>query len=450
MTCSCRFSVSENFTPPLMMESVPMAVDCPPLSEIARLRQKFRNYVGISGSKIVITLESSMDENSFAFELIKGLSLACEMKPSIRENFALLLIGDGPRARDLKCLAFDAGLKLNVMFLHHDAAKLSNDIFSASDFYVVNPKPDESQPYFAPARALAAAAWGAVPIGAQDSILKEIFSGHEITLADQSFQTVAVKLMEIYDQINLIRERSANLIEHICLRHNASMVASHSIRPILDRAFAPAEENQNDLGENISPRGEAVLDHDARLELYTEQLAAVPDQDFVLRSQIESNKAHVYCERRLFDQAIESYTTAISLDSRNVSALTGLGSLSYQTQSYEEAMKFFKRALALVPDDTSASAGLGMVYAKLGLHNDAIYWFEKSITHGNRRPGILTLMVQSCLDCKSPTEALEVLERVEEIVGSLETTQMAIARLHVKIGNGEQGREMMRKVLSRS
>jgi tetratricopeptide (TPR) repeat protein len=439
--------ISEGINPQLM-DVVQLGVDCPPQSEISRLRQKFRSYVGISASKVVITFEGSLDENSYAFELIKGFRLACELQPAIRENFVMLLAGEGPKSHDLKCLAFDAGLKHNVMFMHQDMAKLSNDIFSSSDFYFINPKQDESQPYFAPARALAAAAWGAIPVGAPDAVLNELFAGNQSCLADPSFQSVAMKFIEFSNQRSRITQMASRLIEHVCLQHNASSIASNIVRPILDKVFHTAAEELKKSSVLKTQKAESDLDHDARLELYSEQLAAVPDQDFVLRSQIESNKAHIFCERRLFDQALESYTAAISLDSRNVGALTGLGSLSYQTQSYEEAMKFFKRALAIQSEDTAASAGLGMVYAKLGLHNDAIYWFEKSITHGNHRPGILTLMVQSCLESKAPNDALVVLERVEELVGPLETTQMAIARLHVKIGNGEQGREIMRKVLS--
>jgi superkiller protein 3 len=172
--------------------------------------------------------------------------------------------------------------------------------------------------------------------------------------------------------------------------------------------------------------------------------------------------------RRLFDQAIEAYKTALVLRPYFADAYAGLGDASaakgdvngavtaYQKalvhnplnprvyvslgkiyygekQLYFEAVTAYKKAVELDPRYVEARMGLAEVYEDKGLYQDAIGEYRKVVEQDEKNTGALynLALVYEKVD---PKEAINLWERYIALAGPQPTEKdwVDVARLHLR------------------
>jgi tetratricopeptide (TPR) repeat protein len=144
-----------------------------------------------------------------------------------------------------------------------------------------------------------------------------------------------------------------------------------------------------------------------------------------------------------FDEAIEEYKKAIILEPENARVHYGMGKIYYnEKQLYHEAVAEYKQAIALDPRLLDAYLSLGEMYEEKGLYEDAVASYNHVLSVEPKHPGAaygLALSYEK-LDVK---KAMEQWERYIELASSLpsEKDWADIAKKHLeKLRRGEKPR----------
>jgi tetratricopeptide (TPR) repeat protein len=144
-----------------------------------------------------------------------------------------------------------------------------------------------------------------------------------------------------------------------------------------------------------------------------------------------------------FDEAIEEYKKAITLEPENARVHYGMGKIYYnEKQLYHEAVAEYKQAIALDPRLLDAYLSLGEMYEEKGLYQDAVASYSHVLSVEPKHPGAaygLALSYEK-LDVKM---AIEQWERYIELASSLpsEKDWADIAKKHLeKLRRGEKPR----------
>ncbi len=87
----------------------------------------------------------------------------------------------------------------------------------------------------------------------------------------------------------------------------------------------------------------------------------------------------IYDARKLSDQAMKEYQTAVRLNPSDADSLYALGKLQYRAKLFTDAQKSFEACVALKPDFTSAHFNRGMTLVQLGDTTKAIGAFKAAI-----------------------------------------------------------------------
>ena len=80
-----------------------------------------------------------------------------------------------------------------------------------------------------------------------------------------------------------------------------------------------------------------------------------------------------------FEEAIDSYEKAISLDTRYFDAYNNLGVVLHQLGKLEEAQKSFRQAILIKPDFAKAYNNLGRLFQDFGRFEEAKAIYNKVI-----------------------------------------------------------------------
>ncbi len=78
-----------------------------------------------------------------------------------------------------------------------------------------------------------------------------------------------------------------------------------------------------------------------------------------------------------FEQAIQYYSTAVSVNAGNPSVLIDLGVSYYNVKDFDNALKYMKQALEINPGHVQGLYNLGIVYFNKGDKNGALQAWEK-------------------------------------------------------------------------
>src|SRR5207245_1589312 len=89
--------------------------------------------------------------------------------------------------------------------------------------------------------------------------------------------------------------------------------------------------------------------------------------------------------RRLFDQAVEAYNTAIDLDPSSVEARMGLGEVYEDKGLYKEAIEEYRRVIEVDAKHTGAMYNLAVVYERTD-PREAIAQWERYIALASQLP----------------------------------------------------------------
>ncbi|MDD1678128.1 MAG: tetratricopeptide repeat protein [Methanomicrobiales archaeon] len=87
-----------------------------------------------------------------------------------------------------------------------------------------------------------------------------------------------------------------------------------------------------------------------------------------------------------YGAAIESYTTALSLNPTYLNAWIGLGYAYTKSGQTDKAIDAYTRAIAIEPNSTIAWKSLGYVYGTMGRDEDALHAYDNAVTINPQDP----------------------------------------------------------------
>jgi tetratricopeptide (TPR) repeat protein len=88
-------------------------------------------------------------------------------------------------------------------------------------------------------------------------------------------------------------------------------------------------------------------------------------------------------------QAAQPYLAQLKQNPNDVDALTKIGNLYYDAQSYPQAIEYYQKALAVQPTNADVRTDLGTAYWYTGDPDQAIANFEKALAVRPTHPGTL-------------------------------------------------------------
>jgi len=142
-----------------------------------------------------------------------------------------------------------------------------------------------------------------------------------------------------------------------------------------------------------------------------------------------------------FDEAIEEYKKALAIEPENARVHYGMGKIYYnEKQLYHEAVAEYKQAIALDPHLLDAYLSLGDMYEEKGLYQEAVASYSHVLSVEPKHPGATYGLALSYerLDVK---KAIEQWERYIELASSLpsEKDWADIAKKHLeKLRRGDK------------
>ncbi len=130
------------------------------------------------------------------------------------------------------------------------------------------------------------------------------------------------------------------------------------------------------------------------------------------RSRITTNLGTVYSREGKWEDAITVYRRALSLDSKNVTALYNLGSIEMQLGNYAEGEKLFAQGHAINPENPSVLNGLAYSYAQQGKNLDlALTYVNQALATNGENPQFLDTKGWVLYKSGQPRLALSYLEK---------------------------------------
>jgi tetratricopeptide (TPR) repeat protein len=91
-------------------------------------------------------------------------------------------------------------------------------------------------------------------------------------------------------------------------------------------------------------------------------------------------KGNAFRETGQYQEALEAYTTALSLDPSNIEAWSNKGNTLYHLARYDEALDAVNRALLINPDYPFALNNKGLVLQKLNRTQEALEAYDRALS----------------------------------------------------------------------
>ncbi len=176
--------------------------------------------------------------------------------------------------------------------------------------------------------------------------------------------------------------------------------------------------------------------YDQAIQSYTAALEIWPDYAEARVGLGDARQA-----KGQFDEAIAEYKKALALEPENARVHYGMGKIYYnEKQLYHEAVAEYKQAIALDPRLLDAYLNLGEMYQEKGLYEEAVASYRHVLSVEPKHPGATYGLALSYerLDVK---KAMEQWERYIELATSLpsEKDWVDIAKKHLeKLRRGEK------------
>jgi tetratricopeptide (TPR) repeat protein len=152
----------------------------------------------------------------------------------------------------------------------------------------------------------------------------------------------------------------------------ANKLAASSAYPFYGRGSVLMQ--QGDYEQAIAQLTQAVQHESKNAELH-----AWLGKAYLQRGAARNDQNRREAAEQDYEQAALSFRRAISLDSRQKVASTGLGWVYYYQQAYPEAQEQFEEALRIDPNQAEAHNGLGWTLSTLHHYGEARTQFYKAI-----------------------------------------------------------------------
>lgn len=425
-------------------QQTPM-LNLPQMGYSATGRAKFRKYIGVSEDEVLMLYHGDL---SLEYRLDHVLSMLRVLKvtdPQEGARVKLLIVGDGPNARELKYQCHDYRLGSSVIFMHQDAHPFLSDLYSASDIrFVLESNRKDIQGRF-PFESLESSAAGVLPVYYLGSELSEYMEGHGVQLTDQDMNSYADAVGKLIRTPGLLAKRQNELRAFMLERFAPSQWADQLKQNVRDLLKAtdlvdPAEVSKHHL-DALKQRylmGERLTLIEA-IDTYIK----VGNRDTQVLSELWQIKGEVLFDLTRLDDSMAAFEVAIQVDEQNHKAYRGLGFIAFKGHSHEEAISFFKKSLAKCENDAGSLFGIALVHRRLSLVEEAMFWLEKGIDVEGLSPRLSALLSQTSLESSHPQKAIEVIERVMDQKKPSVSLLMTLGQLYMKIGRTEMGCDLM-------
>ena len=199
----------------------------------------------------------------------------------------------------------------------------------------------------------------------------------------------------------------------------------------LNSKLAEAHKHLGDMLVN-SPRRL----YDQAVQSYTAALEIWPDYAEARVGLGDARQA-----KGQFDEAIEEYKKALAIEPANARVYLGMGKIYYnEKQLYHEAVAAYQQAIAMDPKLLDAHLSLGELYEEKGLYPDAVARYNHVLSLEPQHPGA-TYGLALAYEKVDVQKAMEQWERYIELASSLpsEKDWVDIARRHLaKLQRGEK------------
>jgi tetratricopeptide (TPR) repeat protein len=396
--------------------------------------EKFRRYIGIPESDIIVTVMAGLDDVEPVQTLLQGLRLGLnQVSPSIRGRVRLLICGQGQVASQLKYQVSDLGLGHRSMFIAQDTSPFLQDLLCSSDYLLEGRYFRKGTPEVLPWHVLSASTCGAKVMTSPGSLADDWLAGQMVTrFEDFAPMEIAVAVADV---LKNHRDDSSARLARAELAANA-LSPKKSAATILEIIAELCVQDMNagrrhSLSEFVQRHQIPVSFKDAANVLVTCEEARDFSSacDAAVRSEVLRIKGDALAALARGDEALVSFEESLRVNAQNYNALRGLGYLAWNGHSHEEALRFFKRALAVNPNDYQCLVGIGLVYRRLKMFAESVFWLEKAISVGGLESSSLGLLVQACLENAEIPESLDILLSIRESMGEHPALATAITKL---------------------
>jgi serine/threonine protein kinase/Flp pilus assembly protein TadD len=146
-----------------------------------------------------------------------------------------------------------------------------------------------------------------------------------------------------------------------------------------------------------------------------------------------------------FDEAIEKGKQVQRLDPLSPFAHVSLGYAYYFARDYEKAIEECSKALELDKYSTSAYRNLGLAYLQQGNLDGAIAALNKAVTFSSGGLAFESYLGFACALAGKQTEALEILENLQEIAGRQYVSAYSVAMIYLGLGDTDKTFEWLEK-----
>ena len=155
--------------------------------------------------------------------------------------------------------------------------------------------------------------------------------------------------------------------------------------------------------------------------------------------------AHALCGHELvcmedYTAALQSYRLAIAHDARQYSAWYGIGNILYQQEKYAQALYHFQHALHINAQSSLLHVVIAMAHVALQQLDSAVSVLHAALALPATAPNPQVYYQLACVHClrKEWARALEMVERVEEIVWREASVWLLKGRLLRRMGRTEE------------
>jgi tetratricopeptide (TPR) repeat protein len=395
---------------------------------------KFRRYIGVPDSDIILTVMAGLDDAEPVHTLLQGIRLGLnQVSSSIRGRLRILICGQGQAASQLKYQVSDMGLGPCSMFIAQDVTPFLQDLLSASDYLLEGRFFRKGSPELLPWHVLSASTCGAKVMTSPGSLADDWLSGQMVTRFED-FAPMEIA-MALADELKGHRDDCAGRLaraELAATNLSPQKGAALMLEIVAELCTQDANASRrHSLSEFVRRHQVPVTYKDAADVL----VACEEAREFAhgcetgIRSEVLRIKGDALAALARGDEALVSFEESLRVHGQNHNALRGLGYLAWNGHSHEEALRFFKRALAVNPNDYQCLVGVGLVYRRLKMFGEAVFWLQKAIAVGGLESSSLGLLVQACLENSEIPEALDVLLSVRESLGEHPALMTAITKL---------------------
>ena len=342
-------------------------------------RANAREQLGVSESDFVIASFGQVEWEEGLDDLINGIKLAIEKRPSLRRKLKVIFCGIGTYASSLR----DGFIRQEIDDIPIYVKPTRNSyeyINIAADLIYVNSIPARDRTDGDPYRILSAMVNEIPILSPRSPLIEEMCGKHRIDFCLGSVRSLAQGILKAESSASLMKDIAKKNLSTVKNRFGEKSVAKN-----MADGFARLTGLQRST--DASSVDHLVLEVEARVtnKQYLDAIEII--EGIFKRSDVPTHhKANLYrligdCFAKLGDNnsAKDAYIQAAELDPYAAKVYIGLGTLSLVKNSFDIAVLHFQKAIGLAPSDEMANLGLGLAFHGMGEREEAKRWVLKSL-----------------------------------------------------------------------